>query len=123
VLGVVILAGLFLFFVMRRRNKIVFITGPQTIKAGAVSKMITIQIRNAKDKPVNVTSDIIIDLSSSSGGNFSSGSDGILTITTIKVAEGTDSTSFYYNNVTKGSVTITASNQKLISGKQTETID
>jgi hypothetical protein len=123
VLGVVILAGLVLFFVIRRRNKIVFITGPQTIKSGAVSKMITIQIRNTKDKPLNVRSDTIINLSSSSGGKFSAGSDGIITTTTIKLAEGTDSISFYYIDITKGSVTITASNNKLISGKQTETID
>jgi len=123
VLGVMILAGLILFFIMRRKNKIVFITGPQTIKAGAVSKTITIQIRNAKDKPATFKSDTIIDLSSSSGGKFSVGNDGILTATMVKLAEGTDSISFYYTNAIKGSVTITASNNKLISGKQTETID
>jgi len=121
--GVVILVALVLFFVMRRKNKIVFVTDPQTIRAGVVSKMITIQIRNAKDKPVKVTRDTIIDLSSSSGGNFSAGSDGILTTTTIKLAEGSDSTGFYYIDKNRGSVTITASNNKLMSGKQTETID
>ena len=124
VLGVAAIAGVVAFFIIRRKkDKIVFTTGPQTIKAGAVSKMITIQIQDAKNNPAKVTGNTVIALSSSSSGLFGANGDGLPVITSVTIQADTSSASFYYKDSTKGSPTIIASNNRLKSGSQTETIN
>jgi hypothetical protein len=103
--------------------KIVFKSNPQTIKAGSMSGMITIQIQDANGKPVNAASGTVITLASSSGGIFCANSDGLLVITSITVNDKTNSATFYYKDSTKGNATITVSCFGLIPGKQTETIN
>ena len=124
VLGVAAIAGVVAFFIIRRKkDKIVFTTGPQTIKSGAVSKMITIQIQDAKNNPAKVTGNTVIALSSSSSGLFGANGDGLPVITSVTIQADTSSASFYYKDSTKGSPTIIASNNRLKSGSQTETIN
>ena len=124
VLGVVVIAGLGIFFLMRRRKeKIVFTTKPQMIKAGSVSQVITIQIQDTKGNPVKATVDTVIALSSSTGGIFAVNSDGVPAITSVTIKENTNSASFYYKDVTKGPAVITASSSVLATGRQTEAIN
>jgi hypothetical protein len=104
-------------------NKIVFITGPQTVKAGAISGIITIQIQDVDGNPVKVTSDTVITLSSSLGGTFGANRNGLPLIKSVTVHEATDSANFYYKESTKGNPTIIAFNEGLVPGKQTETIN
>jgi hypothetical protein len=102
--------------------KIVFISSPQTIKAGSVSGMITIQIQDVNGNPVNVASSTVITLSSSPSGIFGTNTDGLPAITSVTVYGGTDSANFYFKGSTKGNAIITASYSGLASGTQTETI-
>jgi heme/copper-type cytochrome/quinol oxidase subunit 2 len=135
---VIILIVLIISLILRRRGKnkksvtvepkpapikIVFITVPQTIKAGSVSAMITIQIQDVNGNPVKVASNIVITLSSSIGGIFSANGNGLPVITTVTVYAGTNSANFYYKDSTKGNPIITASTAGLEPGKQTETIN
>ena len=135
---VIVLIVLIISLILRRRGKnkksvtvktkpspakIVFITVPQTIKAGSVSAMITIQIQDVNGNPVKVTSSTVITLASSIGGIFSANGNGLPVITTVTVYSGTNSANFYYKDSTKGNPIITASTAGLEPGKQTETIN
>jgi ABC-type bacteriocin/lantibiotic exporter with double-glycine peptidase domain len=103
--------------------KIVFISTPQTIKAGSVSETIKIQIQDANANPANITSSTVITLKSSSGGIFSTYGSGLPIITTVTINAGADSATFYYKDSTKGNPTIIASSEGLVSGTQTEIIN
>ena len=104
-------------------SKIAFKTSRQTVKAGSISGMITIQVQDIKGNPVKVASNTVITLlSSSSGGIFSADRNGPA-IKAITVYAGTDSTNFYYKDSAKGNPVIIASNDKLAPGTQTETIN
>jgi len=135
---VIILIVLIISLILRRRGKnkksvtvepkpapikIVFITVPQTIKAGSVSAMITIQIQDVNGNPVKVSSSTVITLSSSIDGIFGANGNGLPVITSVTAYAGTDSASFYYKDSTKGNPTITLSSAGLAPGKQTETIN
>jgi Na+/H+ antiporter NhaC len=103
--------------------KIAFKTSRQTIKAGSISGMITIQVQDIKGTPVKVASNTVITLlSSSSSGIISADSNGPA-IKAVTVYAGTDSTNFYYKDSAKGDPVIIASNDKLAPGTQTETIN
>ena len=124
VLGGLVIVGMGIFFLLRRRKeKIIFTTKPQTIKAGSVSQAITIQIQDAKGNAVKATLDTVIALTSSTGGVFAANSDGTAVITSVTIKANTNSASFYYKDVTKGSVVITVSSSVVATGRQTETIN
>ena len=104
-------------------NKIVVITVPQTIKAGSVSAMITIQIQDLKGNPVEVVSSTVVTLLSSSASGIFSANGNEPAIKAVTVFAGTNSANFYYKDSTKGNPIITVSSAGLVPGKQTETIN
>jgi len=104
-------------------KKIVVITLPQTIKAGSVSAMITIQIQDLKGNPVEVVSSTVVSLSSSSSGGIFSANGNEPTIKSVTVLAGTNSANFYYKDPTKGNPDIMASKDGLAPGTQTEKIN
>jgi ABC-type Fe3+-hydroxamate transport system substrate-binding protein len=104
-------------------NKIVVITVPQTIKAGSVSAMITIQIQDLKGNPVEVVSSTVVTLLSSSASGIFSANGNEPAIKAVTVSAGTNSANFYYKDPTKGNPDIIASKDGLAPGTQTETIN
>ena len=91
--------------------KIIFTTGNQTLAAGEVSSIMTIQTQDATSAPQDVSATTIIDLSSTSGaGRFDTSPSGAFdgTITSVTVASGNNAVSFYYKDTTAGTPTITA---------------
>jgi hypothetical protein len=89
-------------------DRIAFTTGPQILTAGTASGAITIQTQDATGA-VNVPSDTTITLSSTSGaGRFSLLTSPWIDITSVTITAGSDSASFYYNDTTAGTPTITA---------------
>jgi len=104
-------------------SKIVVITRPQTIKAGSVSAMITIQIQDPKGNPVEVVSNTVVTLLSSSSSGIFSANGNEPAIKAVTVHAGTNSANFYYKDPTKGNPDIIASKDGLAPGTQTETIN
>ena len=108
-------------------NKIVVITVPQTIKAGSVSAMITIQIQDLKGNPVEVVSGTVVTLLSSSASEILSeilnANGNEPAIKAVTVFAGTNSANFYYKDPIIGNPGIIASNDGLAPGTQTETIN
>ena len=104
-------------------KKIVVITLPQTIKAGSVSAMITIQIQDLKGNPVEVVSSTVVTLLSSSASGIFSANGNEPAIKSVTVLAGTNSANFYYKDHTKGNPDIIASKDGLVPGTQTETIN
>jgi len=88
--------------------KLAFITVPQTIDAGNVSGIITLQTQDTSNKPYNVTANTVINLTSNStNGTFYSDAEGLNPITLVTIKAGEGSASFYYKDTTAGSPTIT----------------
>ena len=104
-------------------NKIVVITRPQTIKAGSVSAMITIQIQDLKGNPVEVVSSTVVTLLSSSASGIFSANGNEPAIKSVTVLAGTNSANFYYKDHTKGNPDIIASKDGLVPCTQTEKIN
>jgi hypothetical protein len=104
-------------------NKIVVITVPQTIKAGSVSAMITIQIQDLKGNPVEVVSSTVVTLLSSSASGIFSANGNEPAIKSVTVLAGTNSANFYYKDHTKGNPDIIASKDGLVPCTQTEKIN
>ena len=89
--------------------QLAFTTGAQTITAGEASTVMTIQTQDNLYNPANVPLNIKINLSSTSGtGTFYSDAAGTIPITSVTIYSGTDSASFYYQDTTAGTPTITA---------------
>jgi hypothetical protein len=87
-----------------------FITTPQTITAGNLSELYTVQTQDDTGNPYNVIEDAIINLTSSSAnGIFYSDAEGLVTITQITILANESSVSFYYKDTVSGSPTITVS--------------
>jgi hypothetical protein len=104
-------------------SKIVFTTPAQTVKAGAVSSVMTIQTQDSYGNPVSVKSNTIINLSSSSmNGRFYSDAGGTNRITSVTISSGTNSASFYYKDTRVGTPTITAAKSGWYSATQREKI-
>ena len=108
-------------------SKIVFTTSPQTLTAGVVSGVMTIQTQDSSSNPVNVSSNTTINLTTdSTGGKFYSDSGGVTEITSVTINSGTNSASFYYKDTKSGSPQITAAespSQGWTDATQTETIN
>jgi len=92
-------------------TKIVFTTGNQTLAAGEVSGIMTIQSQDATGAPQDVGAATTIDLSSTSAaGRFDTSPLGAFdgTITSVTITSGNSAASFYYRDTTAGTPTITA---------------
>jgi Tol biopolymer transport system component/subtilisin family serine protease len=117
--------GIFRYLSWTSSDSLVFVTPTQTIIAGSVSTIITIQARDASNTPINVYSDTEINLfSTSNSGRFDTSAAGSFngTITKITIPAGNSSASFYYKDTATGTPTITAASIGLASGTQQETI-
>jgi hypothetical protein len=91
-------------------DQIAFTTAPQTIAAGGVSNVMTIQTQDDSGIPVIVDSNTTVNLTSTSGaGLFSLLADPWVDITSVEIPAGQDSVSFYYNDTVAATPTITAS--------------
>jgi large repetitive protein len=90
---------------------IAFTTSPQVLDAGLASKVITIQIQDAKGKISNLKTDTVINLISTSlTGRFDTSPTGSFNgnITSVNIPKGSASASFYYKDIVEGSPTVTA---------------
>ena len=107
--------------------KLAFTTAPQTIAAGNVSGIITLQTQDASSNPYNVTANTTINLmSSSASGTFYSDAAGLKPITLVTITAGANSASFYYKDTPAGSPTITvaeAPSQGWTAANQTQTVN
>ncbi|MGD0451655.1 MAG: Ig-like domain repeat protein, partial [Candidatus Bathyarchaeia archaeon] len=102
--------------------KLVFTDGAgQSLYAGQVSNVITVQLQDQYGNPV--TSGATVSLSSTSaGGKFFSDSAGSNQITSVSIACGSSTASFYYSDTVAGSPTLTASSAGVTSATTTVTI-
>lgn len=83
-------------------TKLVFVTSPHTFEAGGQSGVMRVEARDDYDNPSAVAADQDIDLSSTSGsGSF-------VPASTVTMAAGTDTVSFYYSDTTAGTSMVTA---------------
>jgi len=96
-----------------------FTTAAQTLTAGTTSATITVQLQDRFSNAVKAASNLIVNLSSSSGGVFFNGS---TPITSLTIAAGSSSLSFAYDDLTAGTPTLTAAATGLTSGTQQETV-
>lgn len=91
--------------------KIIFTTGAQTVATGNVSSIMTIQTQDGTDAQQNVGATTTIELSSTSAaGRFDTSPGGAFdgTITSVTIAGGSNTASFYYKDTTAGIPLITA---------------
>jgi hypothetical protein len=98
----------------------------QSITTGTVSSMITVQLQDSNGNPVNAgTGGITVSLTATgtTTGTFWSDSGGTTKITSITIASGANSASFYYSDTTAGSPVLTASSAGLTSAVTTFTIN
>jgi hypothetical protein len=103
--------------------RLVFTSSSQSVMAGQVSGNFTIQTRGADDNPLNVSSETIINLSSSSpDGKFDTSVSGNFTRSSVTITNGSSSRNFYYRDATAGSPTITASSSGYTNGTQQLTV-
>jgi hypothetical protein len=111
-----------------QNTKLVIISSPKTINAGAVTDMIKVQLQDSLGNPVTLTKSVVINLATtSSGGSFAINSNGLPVIDHISLFAGQNSTVFYYKD-TDGSgnpstPTITVSNPDLGSDSQKVTVN
>jgi len=115
-------------FVTDDITKIVFTTGTQTITAGQVSGIMTIQTQDATSAPQNVSTATTANLTSTSAASrFDISPAGVFdgSITSVTIASGTNSTSFYYKDTIAGTPIIKAAespSQGWADATQQETI-
>jgi hypothetical protein len=106
-------------------NKIVFTSTTQSLTAGSVSSVITIQTQDVSNNPADVTADTTVYLASTStAGRFDTSASGSFngTITSVIIPSGSNSASFYYRDTAMGTPTITAFSAGLAEGTQQETV-
>jgi Putative Ig domain len=110
-------------------TKLVFTSAAQTIvsSSNGVSNLITIQTQDNYGNVVGVTSNSTINLTTtSSNGKFYSDYNGTTQITSVTIASGNNSSSFYYKDSTVGTPTIKATQSTgtptLILASQQETV-
>ena len=90
-------------------NKLVFTTPAQTLYTGFPSQIITLELQDGANNPVNVVSNTTVQLTTSSAtGTFSGNRDTWVNITTVTIPAGSHAVSFYYKDNTAGSPMITA---------------
>jgi hypothetical protein len=104
-------------------SKLAFTAGSgQTVTAGSVSSVITVQVQDASGNPVTTGATVSLS-TTSSGGNFYSDSAGTQQITSIVISSGQSSGNCYYKDTTTGTPTLTASSTGLTSATTQFTIN
>ena len=103
-------------------SALVYIAGEsQTVTAGSVSSVITVQVQDANGNPVTTGATVSLS-TTSSGGSFYSDSGGNTQITSIVISSGQSSGNLYYKDTTTGTPTLTASSTGLTSATTQFTI-
>lgn len=112
--------------VSRPAVKLTFTTESQTITAGEVSPVMTVQTQSLAGDPLNVTADINVNLiTTSASGIFYSDAAGTTSTTSVTIISGTNSASFYYKDTLAGTPDITGAespDQGWTNAVQQETI-
>ena len=109
-------------------TKLVFSPAAQTINVNSNSALITVTLEDQSNRVFTATADTVVNLSSTSDnsdvgrGTFLSGADGVTEVTSVTIASGTSTATFYYNDGVVGIPTITAASGLLTSATQTEKI-
>jgi len=100
-----------------------FTSTQQTLTAGVCSAVITIQSQDSFGNPADVAAQTTVNLTTtSSGGAFYSNTACTQTATSVAIAAGSGTASFYYADSAAGTPTLTASASGLASGTQAENI-
>ena len=118
-------SGTAAFTITGPASKLSFTAGTsQTLSANTVSSVITVQLQDSGNNPINSGSAISVSLAATgtTTGVFYSNSGGTTIITSVTINAGSNSASFYYKDTTAGSPTITASYTGLTSATTTFTI-
>lgn len=99
-------------------NQIVFITEPQTVSPGVISKAFTIQTQNSAGslETIDETSDLKVSVTSATG-EFNSNSTSWNPATTFTMSKNTGNKNFYYKDPTAGTYQITATLTTRITSK------
>jgi hypothetical protein len=108
-----------------KASKLVFITSSVSGAASSSATLgpITVQLEDTYGNPVAASgSGTVVKLTSSSSGGIFAATSGATHITSITIAAGNSSASFYYGDTKTGSPVITAASSGLTSASQTETI-
>ncbi len=109
-------------------TKLVFSPAAQTINVNSNSVLITVTLEDQSNHVFTATSDTVVNLSSTSDnsdlgrGTFLSGADGVTEVTSVTIASGTSTATFFYNDGVVGIPAITAASGLLTSATQTEKI-
>jgi hypothetical protein len=107
-------------------NKLVFTTPAQILYTGFPSQVITVELQDGANNPLNVVSNTTVQLTTSSAtGAFSVNRNTWVNITSVTIPAGSHAVSFYYKDNTVGSPTITAAenpDQGWTNALQTHTV-
>ena len=103
--------------------KLAFTTSAFAILTGTCSSQVSVQTQNANGSAANQTPGITLNLSSSTPtGKFFSDAACMNQVTSVSIASGASTASFFYADSTIGSPVITVASSGLTSVSQTETI-
>ena len=104
-------------------SKLAYTAGTsQSVTAGSVSSVITVQVQDSNGNPVTTGATISLS-TSSTGGSFYSDSGGNTQVTSIVISSGQSSGNCYYKDTTAGTPTLTASSTGLTSATTQFTIN
>jgi autotransporter-associated beta strand protein len=104
-------------------TKLTFTPASQNIQVNQNSALISVNLLQS-NATFNATADTLVALSSTSGGGtFLSGVDGMTVINSVTVSNGISSATFYYKDSVAGNPTITGASGLLTSATQSETVN
>ena len=106
-------------------TKVAFTTTASGITAGSASALMTVQLQDSSNTPVNAVASTDVNLvSTSTTGKFDTAAGGSFggSITKVVIAAGSNSASFYYKDTKSGTPTITASSANLTNATQQQTV-
>jgi hypothetical protein len=105
-------------------TQLVYVAGTsQSITTNTVSSVITVQLEDADGNAVTASSGVTVNLATSTTtGTFWNSSAGSTKITSVTIASGSSSASFYYSDTAAGSPVLTASSTGLTSATTTFTV-
>ena len=98
-------------------SQLAFTTAPQTLTAGVVSNTITVALEDAFGNPIDATSTLTVNLSTTSAaGTFTP-------VSPLTILAGASQVSFTYTDTIEGFPTLTAAASGLASATQQETVN
>ncbi|MFL5814659.1 MAG: beta strand repeat-containing protein [Bdellovibrionia bacterium] len=109
-------------FWKNRKPILSFTTSPQSLLSSLCSGVVTVQTANASNVATNVSSDLSVNLTGSSGVTFYSDANCTQAISSVTVTSGTHLQSFYLVATQAGSNNIQASATNYSPASQTETL-